>query len=174
MYEIEIKAWIYEPEKIEKKLEEIGAKKIDEFSLKDVYYRHPCYDFKERDEELRLRYKKGKIYVTFKGKADEKREKRLEIEFEVPKEFEALLECLGFEPCIEKVKHVKRFEYGRYTLELVKVEHLGFFIEIEKMCEEKEGSEDLYELLGRLGIPRERIERRYYTEMLEELGYGRV
>ena len=98
-----------------------------------------------------------------------------ELEFEVNpgQEFEQFLESLGFKPGVCKRKQGWAFSYKGIIVELVDVEGLGWFIELEVILaagsrEEavEENRRKLLAFLDDLGISRDAIESRYYTEML--------
>jgi len=103
-----------------------------------------------------------------------------ELEFEVNPgpEFECFLETMGFKPGISKRKRGWLFSREEINAELVEVGKLGWFIELEILAasmeagsQEKivaEGRKKLLDFLAVLGIGREAIESRYYTEMLTE------
>ncbi|MCL2233295.1 MAG: class IV adenylate cyclase [Treponema sp.] len=103
-----------------------------------------------------------------------------EMEFEVNPgpEFERFLKTMGFKPGIFKRKRGWAFSRGEITAELVEVEKLGWFLELEILADiaeagslEKtvaEGKEKILGFLTVLGIGREAIESRYYSEMLAE------
>jgi len=69
--EVEVKFSISEPSRIREKLLELGATYVDTVDQADIYYQHPCKNFAETDEALRLREnnsKSGKsIELTYKG-----------------------------------------------------------------------------------------------------------
>jgi len=105
-----------------------------------------------------------------------------ELEFTVNPgpEFEAFLRRMGFKPGISKRKRGWDFSHGGINAELVEVEGLGWFIELEILANGiftnssreqtvTEGKEKLLDFLAVLGIGREAIESRYYTEMLADL-----
>src|SRR5690242_21329103 len=69
----------------------------------DTYYSHPCRDFSQTDEALRIRRVGDKAFITYKGpKVDAESKTRREIELELSGDVEgvldhaALLEALGF------------------------------------------------------------------------------
>ena len=104
-----------------------------------------------------------------------------ELEFEVSQgtEFESFLKNIGFQPdIISKQKRGWTFSHDEISAELVEVDGLGWFIELEiivnglgpETLEETltDKREKLLTFLDELGLAREAIESRYYTEMLME------
>ncbi|WP_048147974.1 class IV adenylate cyclase [Palaeococcus ferrophilus] len=142
----------------------------------DTYYQHPCRDFAETDEALRIRVKRFnghfEAFLTYKGpKIDERSKTRREIEvtIEDPDKYEELLKALGFREVttVRKVRE-KYFVRKGVVVALDEVEELGTFIEAETLVEEGQDVEgavkELVELLKSLGV--KRFERRSYLELL--------
>jgi adenylate cyclase class 2 len=88
--------------------------------------------------------------------------------------FEELLRRLGLEAGVSKKKRGRSWRYGGITVELSNVERLGCFVELEIMAEDDgaktvDAARDaLLSFLKLAGISEERIETRYYNEMLKE------
>lgn len=91
------------------------------------------------------------------------------------KAFEELLERLGLAPGRHKKKWGRSWKYGGITVELSDVERLGCFLELEILAGDSGGEtverarKSLLGLLALIGIKEDRIETRYYNEMLAEL-----
>jgi adenylate cyclase class 2 len=89
--------------------------------------------------------------------------------------FEGLLEMLGLKPGMSKKKRGRSWKYGNITVELSDVEGLGCFLELEILADDDEpetvelARRSLLGLLGLTGVSEDRIETRYYNEMLAEL-----
>jgi adenylate cyclase class 2 len=187
--EIELKAHIGNPELIKSRLDGIA-----EFSAaiekKDVYW-FPSAGGGEKNlpvSGIRVRKEsitdaEGKfsqmVLVTYKNK--ERRngiEVNDEYEFEVSSAevFEDMLGRLGLKQGIAKRKKGWAWKFRGITAELVTVDGLGWFVELEIIADKAdretsgEGRKQLLGLLDKLGIERENIEERYYTEMLKALG----
>ena len=182
MFEIEIKAW----DKKTAETEKIVASFADYecfFDKTDIYYKQTAAP----KQNVRLRIEKSfseksetveKNWVTYKQK--EKLpggvEVNKEIEFEVS-DGDALIQMLegcGFAFSFRKHKTSKSFHYGAYHIELVEIERLGSFVEIETLCEDKTEAtvkkvqNELFEVLEKCGISKTDIEERYYSDMLKE------
>ncbi|MCE4626844.1 MAG: CYTH domain-containing protein, partial [Desulfurococcales archaeon] len=66
--EVKIKVECNAIENLVRILEENGAKKVRVQDEVDVYYQHPCRNFLETDEAVRLRIVDGKTEsITYKG-----------------------------------------------------------------------------------------------------------
>jgi adenylate cyclase class 2 len=90
-----------------------------------------------------------------------------------PSAFEELLGRLGLRPGIAKEKRGWAWDCQGITLELCEVKGLGWFAELEILAgDDGEATvaaarARLLTLLGRLGIGEDRLETRYYTELLQ-------
>ena len=102
-----------------------------------------------------------------------------EKEFELPTEdaaesFRTFLEDAGFRVSLNKHKIAEGWYDGDYHIEICTVEKLGDFIEIETLAQNDEPAtvqarqKGILDILDRCKVPRNRIEERYYRELLEE------
>lgn len=171
--EIEVKAEVEED--LSDRIIGAGGKLLREVTQEDVYFRHPCRDFAERDEALRLRVEDGRFTLTFKGRRGGKGAKmREEIEVSVSnfEEAVALFERLGFEKAFVIRKRRKEFLLEGVLVSLDDVEGLGRFVEIEVLLDESSGvdeerlKEKLLNISKKLGIKKERLTTESYLEML--------
>jgi len=154
---------------VEEKVKEIAnfLEEKDEF---DIYLNHPCRDFAETDEALRIRVEK-KIKLTYKGpKVDSETKSREEVNLEVNSFDDALklFELLGFKKFRTVRKRRKIFKFEKAIICIDSVEGLGDFIEIEVEggLEKKEG---IFKIAETLGYSRAESIRLSYLEMLEKL-----
>ncbi|MDR2760113.1 MAG: class IV adenylate cyclase [Spirochaetaceae bacterium] len=117
------------------------------------------------------------LWVTYKVKeVREGMEINDEREFSVSDgaAFEELLRRLGLEKGIEKNKKGWAWICEGITVELTEVEGLGWFVELEIITDDDTNEAvtaarlRLLALLHKIGIKKDRIEPRYYTEMLRE------
>ena len=181
MYEIEIKAWDKSPAETEK-LTASFANYEGFFDKSDVYYKQKV----PPKQSVRLRLEKSfvdgkepeeKNWVTYKQKErrDDGLEVNREIEFEVSDggAFLTMLEGLGFALSLKKHKKTKSYHYKEFHIELVEVEGLGNFVEIETLQEDEKPETvqkmqgALYEVLEKCGISKDAVESRYYSELLK-------
>jgi adenylate cyclase class 2 len=160
------------------RVEQLGGRFCEAELQVDTYYSHPCRDFAQTDEALRIRRVGDKAYITYKGpKVDQKTKTRKEIELELVGDAEGvldhatLLEALGFRP-------VARVTKKRQTAEIVWEDHpvqialddvdsVGKFVELETAAGDDgldAARQSLGSLAERLGL--EEGERRSYLELL--------
>ncbi len=145
------------------------AKFLRELVEEDVYFSHPCRDFRETDEALRVRKSDG-IYITYKGpKVDDFTKTREEIEVGVDSyEVVEILKRLGFSPVAKIRKRRRIYNLGDVNICLDSVEGLGEFIEIEVKCDDVEiGRRKVLEVARELGL-KESITKSYLEMLLEK------
>ncbi len=152
MIEAEIKIKPYTSlDRVVKCVEDSGYTFLYRSIEEDHYYNHPCRDFRETDEALRLRFLE-KIHehrvdkyciLTYKGprrvEAGVKSREELEIDIASRKQCMILLqilERLGFREVAVIRKDRRVYRKNGLTLSIDLVHKLGLFIEIE-------GSKDL-------------------------------
>ncbi|NJE75627.1 class IV adenylate cyclase [Thermococcus sp. ES12] len=175
MIEIEVKG--YADESVFERVRE-NFKLIRKEYHEDTYFRHPCRDFAETDEALRIRIRRFnghfEAFLTYKGpKIDRNSKTREEIEVPIsdPDKHTEILRSLGFEEVltIEKTREKYYVDKG-IIIDLDEVNGLGKFIEIEALADREEIVEEtvkiLHEILESLGV--ERFERRSYLELMLE------
>ena len=177
--EIEAKAWVDDWEAVESALSE-QYRFVREFTKSDRYFLFPGQEKPGPGlfaSAFRVRTDGEKAYVTFKRK-----ELRGDTEVNQEREFivddvagfvdlAARLECREH---FAKVKRGRHYEDGETTIELVHVEGLGDFLEVEIVLDQtdddraSEMSESIRSVIVGCGIPPDRIERRPYMELLRE------
>jgi adenylate cyclase class 2 len=176
--EIEIKAWVDDPAAVRRELEKTG-RYAGPYVKDDEYWRFEGTSGLNLGSGVRIRRESdgpGGV-VNFKRKeVREGMEINDEREFAVSDAavFSELLSRLGLVPWIRKRKVGAAWDMDGVTAELSRIEGLGDFIELE-LLEDRDDAETvdaarkrLLETMDRLGVPRTRIEGRYYTEMLRE------
>ena len=65
--EADIKVKVKDFKEIRRLLKEMGAKKISEEEETDIYFQHPCRNFRDTDEALRIRRTGERITLTYRG-----------------------------------------------------------------------------------------------------------
>ncbi len=133
----------------------------------DQYFNHPCRDFAETDEALRLR-KDTKGRITYKGpKIDRFTKTREEIEMDIDDmdKMALILLRLGFRQVAKVSKKRKEYLLDGVTVSLDSVDGLGDFVELEVQGEDaEEGRSRIERLRDELGLVGS--ERRSYLEMI--------
>jgi len=115
----------------------------------DLYLAHPCRDFAQTDEALRLRRQGDANFITYKGpKLDATTKTRREIELPLGQggasreSWQALLEAIGFRPVAEvhKSRRKAKVPWQGRTVEtsLDEVHGAGTFVEFELVVDEAE------------------------------------
>ena len=168
-FEIECKAWVEDPDALRVELNNRYEYKTS-YIKDDTYYHFPG-----RAETFRIRRQEGQSIVTVKKKSRENGiEENLETEFTVS-DGDAFVSFIGEIGCpvyISKRKNTEVFTTAGITIELSFVDTLGWFIEIEKLVtsdsieDKKKAKKALITILTELKIQKEKLEERYYTEML--------
>ncbi len=118
-YEVEQKHRVADIAALIASLTKRGAQLGEPMEQSDQYFAHPCRDFANTDEALRIRTVGGKSVVTYKGpKLDTTTKTRREIELSLDPEdaggaeFHELLAALGFTP-VAVVRKQRRTFYIR-------------------------------------------------------------
>ena len=185
MYEVELKANLYKPEEVIRKLEVLSANSYEEVHYEDVYFA-PDDQFIQEEQELRIRKKthidtnKVSVVLTYKDRP-------FDIASKSKPEYEAglsdfedglvLLKQLGFKIDVRFEKWCKNYSihFQNETIavtiaEIPQLEHP--YMEVE--CKTK-SIRDTGKLLGLLkaflkevGIHEEEIDNSYYTELVKK------
>ncbi|ACB39025.1 class IV adenylate cyclase [Pyrobaculum neutrophilum] len=121
---------------VKSRLPSLGFSPSGAQSEEDVYFQHPCRNFAETDEALRVRVVGGRVEVTYKGpRLGLGGKTRAEITAEADLGVLEVLERLGFKP-VARIRKRREYYTGRgLTVSLDWVEGLGEFVEIEKVVE---------------------------------------
>ena len=178
--EIELKAHVSDYEAIKCILSEKGEY-LGAFEKEDSYWF--TEEASKSCKEYRLRKEKRVIDGTEKSACFigyKKKEVREEIEINDEREFEVkpgevveeFFQDLDLRPGISKRKKGWAYSWEGITAELVEVDGLGWFIELEILSNNNKSEsfdaakKRLLDFLASLGIEKEAIESRFYTEML--------
>ena len=180
MYEIELKAHVDNYKKTNQTIDTF-AEFLGEISKKDTYWK-----LQEKSIQVRVREELINnhidLLVTYKQKELRNTEDNNAVHFEVNQEkefhidnresFEAILIDSGFKISLKKEKYVKQWKFNNVLIELCTIPPLGDFLELEILSESnddkttKECIEMLKSILLKSNIPFEKIEHRYYSEIL--------
>lgn len=192
MYEIELKAHVYNKEETIKILNTF-AKYVGFFQKQDTYYR---LQKQNNNDFISVRIRKEqakqeqntfeKIYLTYKQKELKDTTDGTKIEVNNEKECElsesstitAILLNTNFSEYFNKEKIVEKFtyttQYGIATIEICTIPPIGDFIELEILSNENNNSNieniknELYLILEKCNVPLSNIENRYYSQLLKE------
>lgn len=192
MYEIELKAHVYNKEETIKILNTF-AKYVGFFQKQDTYYR---LQKQNNNDFISVRIRKEqakqeqntfeKIYLTYKQKELKDTTDGTKIEVNNEKECElsntetitSILLDTGFSEYLTKSKTVEKFTYqtpcGIATIEICTIPPIGDFIEIEILNNENTKSnveqikEEILSILNKCNIPQSQIENKFYSQLLKE------
>lgn len=181
-YEVEQKFPVSDLAAIQARLVALGAVPGEVVDQLDYYLAHPCRDFAQTDEALRIRQVDRRCYVTYKGpKVDATTKTRREIELLLgvglagAAPWLTLLEALGFQRVAEvhKVRQTARLNWQDADLEIAldRVTGVGTFVEIELTADEaglELAKSRILSLANELGLAG--AERRSYLELLLSRG----
>jgi len=147
------------------------CRKVRQERQADTYLQHPCRDFAETDEALRVRVVEdgSRVELCYKGPKGKvlefKRREEVKVEVDSDSGIIELLKRLGFTPVATVVKSRTVFDCRDFEVSIDRVEGLGTFVEFELKSEGLE--ERLLGLLEELGLLN-RIERKTYLELVLE------
>jgi len=165
--EIEVKFRI-DFEETKRKLKSLGAKLVRVEEQEDLYFSLPS------NELLRIRRIRnlGKSFLTYKLIKDPGRNEEFdEIEVEVSsfEKTREILKRLGFHEDVLIRKHRLVYRLGDVTFELSRVEGLGGFLDIEVISDSpEEAKRRIWALAEKLGLSKNDVEPRLYTELIKE------
>lgn len=175
--EIEMKAWVDDPDSLLAQLD-------SRYEFIRTYQKSDLYLVGEPTgsgppPQMRIREDDGEWMVTFKDKT---RHQGMEVNQEEeyplkdPQVVERVARRLGWQEYIRKTKHGRQYRDGRALYEVSLVEPLGWFLEIEILLEDDEATEEsiretegeIRQRFRALKIDDDRVESRYFTEMILE------
>ncbi len=173
--EVEVKFRVTDLEEIERKISETAEFVVEKFEY-DVYFNHPCRNFAETDEALRIRKDSDGFTLTYKGaKIDYETKTRDEIkvgidDFEKTKE---ILVRLGFRVAGRVAKRRRIYRRGEIIICLDWIEELGSFVELEiESGNLNEAKKKIFEYAEMLGFEAEKSIRKSYLEMILDVAHN--
>jgi adenylate cyclase class 2 len=183
-FEVELKFPIADADEMTLQLLARGARRGGVVRQSDLYFQHPCRDFRQTHEALRLRKTVDGLRITYKGPIIDSRTKmRRELELPVGRDpgdfnqFRELLTILGFEAVrgVEKTRAVYDLMWEGRQLELAvdAVDGLGTFLEIESMASDSDrdaARDAILQLAEKLGL--KDPEKRSYLQLLIQQASG--
>lgn len=167
-FEVEIKARIKDEQQMrslfKKRFQYVGTQ-----TKHDQYYKR----HNSEDCVTRLRVSEVGAFATIKShgmKAGVAVNKEIEFSVSDAAAFAEFLQELGMHPCANKIKYVELYTDGDLNYELVRVDPLGWFVEIEKIVRSELETESarlhVSQALFRLGIEPEQVETASYRDLL--------
>lgn len=186
MYEIEIKAHIYDRNAVKNALASFASYE-GKIEKHDSYYRYKNYiTARIRKETLIQADPHTKIFLTYKrkelrtlpdGTVTEVNEEN-ECTLSDASTIEKLFSAIGFTRAYTKEKFAESWyattPAGKAHIELCEVPPIGDFLEIEIMAHNNDNStvdatrKELYKLLEKCGVDKADIEPRFYSELLRK------
>jgi predicted adenylyl cyclase CyaB len=180
--EVETKAKIHNVNEFRKKVKKIAVFKKKEkrgddyFALRRKGYPKKAFRVRNTKTEHVVNFKKWDMNLWSKDIVV-----KHEYEFSLPDKdkldnFLALVRDLGFVEWVKKRKTSESYRYKknkRVVIEINKIEHLGYFLEIEYLCQRKElmkAKKLIRQALKELGVTKKDINNTGYTKMLWDRG----
>lgn len=181
-FEVEAKYAIADLDAFREQLRQLGARAVGPPEQHaDSYFAHPCRNFVETKEALRVRRIEGKPWVTYKGpKLPGAIKARRELEWELSpgdpngeKMIELLL-ALGFCQVAEVRKQRQNYELetaaGMLGMTVDQVERVGNYAEIEAMAADEAAVPEARQRISSVAdrLPVQAPEMRSYLSLLLE------
>jgi len=182
--EVETKVRLNKKEvgKLREKIKEIanfvksGVKGDDYFAIRRKGYPKKAFRIRATKDEFEINFKKWlKKYWTKDIVVKQEFEFKLKGKEEV-EDLLALFKDLGFVEWMKKIKKNETYSYKddkRVSIEINRVKHLGYFLEIEYLCKKWEiekARKKIREVLKKLEINPKKIDNTGYTKMLWDKG----
>jgi len=150
-------------------LRKLGAEKLSEETVEDLYFRHFSRDFGSTDEVVRLRKYRDSVELTYKGPrmTSSSNKAREEVSMTVSDALSAsrILERLGFSELMTVRKRRVSYLIDKLRVDVDEVEGLGQFVELELITEDVAKAEKLLES-ARNELPLGDEVKETYLEML--------
>jgi len=178
MIEVEIKVPVDDFASIREALKKTYTSFVGYSRDDDMYFNHPCRDFKNTDEALRIRNSSSEGYVvTYKGprlQGSMKSRTELNMKIEDFNNFLQILKQVGFEFSAHVVKVREKWTIGVASVNLDTVEGLGKFVEVEVNVETVDNVIDaegiINGILRTLGLEDKPTIRESYLELIMKGG----
>lgn len=174
MIEVELKAHIGDAAEVERRVATF-ARFLRRVDKRDSYWHGPDWRPQRGTKGFRVRSEGDTFVVTFKTKQlEDGIEVNHEREFEISDAdiFQEFVLRIGCEPYYKKRKTGSAYEYKGMTLEILEIEGLGAFLEIERLLDVESAPaiaaarDELKAALGLAEVSESAIEERTYSEMI--------
>lgn len=177
--EVETKVKVNNPSDMRKRIKKIArfvkkeSRADDYFAIKRKAYPKKAFRIRSAGNEHVVNFKKW-----LKSYWDKWCVVKKEYEFKIKdtKSFLALMDDLGFEQWIKKFKSTESYKHKkdkRIIIEISKIRHLGYFMEIEYLARRHEmnsAKKKIKQVLKELGVKQKQIDNKGYTKMLWDKG----
>lgn len=177
--EVETKVRVDNPNELREKIKKIAnfvkrqSRSDDYFAIKRKGYPKKAFRIRSTSEDNVVNFKKW-----LRSYWDSSVVVKKEYEFKIKDKdsFLALMDDLGFEQWVKKFKTTEAYEHKkdkRIVIEINKVRHLGYFMEIEYLArksEMKSAKKKIRAVLKELDIKPEQVDNTGYTKMLWDKG----
>jgi predicted adenylyl cyclase CyaB len=153
------------------RLEKIGIRGDDYFAIKAEDYPKKAFRIRNKGEIHEINFKRW-LTNLWSNDIVVKEEFEFEIKTKNLNSFIALMKDLGFVEWMKKIKHSESYRYSKnkkVDIEINKVKHLGYFMEIEYLCprsEMEKAKKTIRRILKNLNINPDKIDNTGYTKML--------
>ena len=153
------------------KLEKVGTKGDDYFAIKEKDYPKKAFRIRNKGEVHEVNFKKW-LTKYWTKEIVVKEEFEFEIQTKNLNSFISLMKDLGFMEWMKKIKHSESYRYlanDKVDIEINKVKHLGYFMEIEYLCPKRKlrrARKTILKILKDLEINLNKIDNTGYTKML--------
>jgi len=169
--EVEAKYWSPGNSEVIAALVRLGARKLSDLTMEDVYFAHPSREFGKTDEAIRLRKKEDGAELTYKGprmKASSmKAREEITLKIDDPLAAQRILERLGFKESYAVSKKRTTYQLDKLRVEVDIVDGLGEFVELEVLTESPETTATLLQM-ARAELGLSKLEPKTYLELLIE------
>lgn len=180
--EVETKVRVKDPAAMRERIQQIGnftkkeSRGDDYFAIRQKGYPKKAFRIRKKPDKFEVNFKKW-----LKEFWDDDIVVKQEFEFELKQkehvdDLLALFKDLGFVEWMKKRKTSESYTWKkdkRAIIELNKIEHLGYFVEIEYLCqprEMKKAKRVIRSVLMELGVQPKDIDNTGYTKMLWKKG----
>jgi predicted adenylyl cyclase CyaB len=152
--------------------EKSGTKADDYFAIKSLDYPKKAFRIRATKDEFEVNFKR---WLTNHWTNDIVVKQEFEFKLKGKEEVEDMLELfrdLGFIEWVKKIKKNETYKHKKdknISIEINKVKHLGYFMEIEYLCRPRDmekARRAIRSTLKELGIRQSQIDNTGYTKML--------
>ena len=173
MKEVEVKAKVENLDAIKRRFVEMGCEFSEPIQQDDMIFLHTSVEFEtivRGSVIMRIRDANGKIMLNLKKQLENEFD-NIEREFEISDAQEAkeMLECMDYTERVKVSKKRVKTKYKDMTICFDEVEHLGSYIEVEKLMKDGDSvktQEELFAFLEQFGISKDdRVLIGYDTEI---------